>query len=279
MNDNELLSYNQLGLIPGPKEKKEDFFLRASYSLNIQSKIPSSSFNIDIALEDAENIYDISPKWVPVLCEKKGLFPWHGGSSWIFQLKETDPLCALIQLHPHCRWKKADEIALHELCHIGRLAFQEPKFEEVIAYRSSKSSFSKYLGGLIQNKIESLLFVIVISLILIIDIYLLFNGTLEQMITFTWLKLIPAFMLLYVFIRNFILQRQFDSALKNLQPFFNRPMAVIYRLTDKEIIQFSKWKKDKIKNYIDNQESLRWKVIRLSYSFNSNSIVTNKLDG
>ncbi len=266
MNENELLSYNQLGLIPGPAENKEDFFLRAAYSLNIQSKIQGNSLNIDTALKDAQDIYDISPAWVPILHEKKGLFPWHGGSIWIFQLKEKDPLCALIQLNPQCRWKKAEEIALHELCHIGRLAFQEPKFEEVIAYRSSKSRFSKYLGGLIQNQIESLLFVITLALILIVDLYLLLNGTLEQMITLSWLKLIPACMILYAFARNFILQRQFDSALKNIEPFFTRPMAALYRLTDHEIIQFSKWKKEKIKSYIDTQESLRWKVIRLAYS-------------
>ena len=85
------------------------------------------------------------------------LAPWHGGCAWIFQFAEGLPTAALIQLRQVFSRQPTflgiyhrDELLTHELVHVGRMKFEEPRFEELFAYETSTSAFRRWFGPLIQ---------------------------------------------------------------------------------------------------------------------------------
>lgn len=138
------------------------------------------SFFADAKKETKER-FGITPDWVPIFFSNYQLYPWHGGSAWIFQLNDETPPSALLQLRKKLYTSPTllglyhrDELIAHELSHVGRMAFEEPAFEEVLAYTTARTSFRRYFGPIFQSAVESFLFMIVCVAILLLDTYLLF---------------------------------------------------------------------------------------------------------
>lgn len=163
-----------------------------------------------------------------------------------------------------------DELIAHELSHAGRMMYEEPKFEEVLAYRSSHSSFRRFFGPIIQSSYESMIFVLVLLFVIVADFYSLING--EG--AFSHLAFIGRLMLLamvgYGLIRLYVRQRQYHKSKMNLREALlnnSNADAVIYRLTDKEIIQFGSMSPQEIKKYAQEQstQTMRWKNIYAAY--------------
>ncbi len=248
--NNDILQWNREGLIPGPNESEETYRQRVAYCLNLDKEtLPlkeeekaDKSF-LSSALSQTKELFDIVPEWIPLFFSNYKLAPWHGGCAWIFQVTENSPTGAIFQLR-RSFWKSTkylgmydrDELIAHELAHVGRMVFEEPIFEEFHAYRTSKSSFRRWLGPIIQSPRESILFILLFPLIF------------------------------FALIRLIRRQFQFKKCLNNLS-FFSNPNAVIYRLTDKEIIDFGKMNSQQITNYMNQQKekSLRWQVISIAY--------------
>ena len=156
----QLDAFNRQGLIPGPDETEEEFLERANYCLELKTSLPTPFENVskeDLELGDScvkqafsltEKIYDIVPEWIPLFFSNYRLAPWHGGCAWIFQFSEETPCAAFFQLRR--AFKQAshylgiydrNELIAHELTHASRMMFQEPRFEEIIAYQSASSPF------------------------------------------------------------------------------------------------------------------------------------------
>lgn len=285
MNDKELLELNALGLIPGPLETEENFFLRVDYCLKLKNhwnefiphhfKFAKTAELFEVPLKKIKTLFDVSPSWVPVIFNNYQLMPWHGGSAWIFQEKEELPTSAFLQLRQvfekqptYLKMYHLDELMAHEMAHVGRMMFQEPKFEELIAYQTSKSSFRRFFGAIVQSSTESFLFMLSIMLVLFFDVFFLMFDYSQAFYFSLVLKLVPVALIIYGIARVWQRHQQFKKATKHLMTLTrNKEMAsaVIYRLQDSEIELFSRASQEEILSYIENQTSLRWQVIKLAY--------------
>lgn len=289
--DEQLLDFNRQGLIPGPEESEIDFLKRCNYCLNLKATIHSQlSQDIPFLHEDhastdflkdafpkTKELYDIQPSWIPVFFSNYKLSPWHGGCAWIFQQDDYSPTGAFFQLRQEFRNSKTylkfyqrDELIAHELVHVGRMMFQEPKFEEILAYRSSDSLFRRFFGPIIEAAWESALFVFVLLFIFILDLSVIVMGRPEYYQAILWMKLIPLALVIGAFLRLAIRQKQFKACLKQLEEVVGdhqKANAIALRLQDKEMIAMGKWEKEQILNYAkqSGETSLRWKIIAKAY--------------
>jgi hypothetical protein len=166
-------------------------------------------------------------------------------------------------------YNRADLIA-HEMAHIGRMAFEEPRFEELLAYRTAPSRFHRWFGPIVQSSKESLLFIISLTLIITIDFLLLANGAAHIFYATFWLKLIPIGLIAYGLVRLWRKHQQFDACLKRLTAIVNDSEisnAIIYRLTDQEIQSFAIMTPEEILSDAKERKmhSLRWTMIYEAY--------------
>lgn len=284
MDDLNLIEYNRRGLIPGPNEEIEAFEARVEFCLSLKTKlldevkIPDSEPQDDSiavkALALTQSLYGMAPDFVPVFFSNWKLAPWHGGAAWIFQLKEDSSLGAILQLRKPF-YKKShylgiyarDELMAHEMAHVGRMAFEEKKYEELLAYRTSKSWFLRMCGPVIQSAGESRLIIYVLATLLMMDAYFLFQGSLSAYLETQIFKLLPLVLILFALFRLTKRQKTLAQAEKNLTAISSHAKEILYRLTDKEIDTFAKQSKEEIQAYIAQDTSLRWKAIKLSYLF------------
>lgn len=285
ITDDKLMIYNKEALIPGPGESCESFGERAEYCLGIrkklEGKLPFSTKDeasepiIEEACRETLRFFDISPRWVPVFFSNYRLAWWHGGCAWIFQLDENAPTAAFFQLRKAFKASASflgiydrTELMAHEMAHVGRMMFEEPEFEEVLAYRASKSKWRRWWGPLVQSSTESALFVFLLLPLAFLDVYLLVEGYESYYWKAMWLKLIPLGLVLGAAARLWRRQRAFGRTLSNLVKMTgsdDKARAVLYRLTDREINEFSKMPLEDILRYASADSSLRWRLIRLAY--------------
>ncbi len=259
INDELLFSLNKKGLFPSPGEFEKDFIKRA-HDLYLKNPFSNKLFNF-IPLQ---KLFDIQPDWVDFKYTNQGLSFWEAacveirGDRFVLKLKKKLE-------HRPLYWGlySVEEIGLHECCHVSRMAFREERFEEMFAYHTS-NSLRKIWGPLFRSRKE--IFALIVSLLLSVA-----GDLFAQGISGLWwlLKLAPCLVLLSLTARLFINRRIFYKCQRALGPFLKnkeQTLAVMFRLSDKEIISFSKKKSQWIKNYINMQrDSLRWKVIRHAY--------------
>lgn len=282
-SDAELLRLNQIGLIPGPGEAEEEFRKRVDYCLNLKQELARQAEKIfpESQLEPVEQLknafsitkklFDIEPSWIPLFYSNHNLAPWHGGCAWIFQMEENSPTSALLQMRKAFFYKKRylgiyqkDEVISHELSHVGRMVFQEPEFEEIIAYQTSDSCLRRFLGPIITSARETLVFVSILVVLIILDFFTLSFGRPDLYEKALWLKLIPIGMVVGAFGRLFWRQSRFKRCLAKLKYALkseDKAHAVIYRLTDTEINAFARGDEQDIRKLGDG--SLRWRLIAI----------------
>lgn len=291
LKDSQLIEWNSKGLIPGPMESEEDFTKRAVYCLELKERI-SKELQTDLGeeasgnsslllsgIKKAKSIYGIEPLWIPIFFSNYRLSCWHGGCAWIFQMTENEPLGALLQLRQKFKASDTylslyhrDELIAHEMAHVGRMAFEEPRFEEFLAYKTSSSRFRRWFGPIIQSSVESMLLFILLGLIFFVDISLIAFGELDAYTTAMWLKLLPLCILSVGLFRLWTRHRILNLCLNNLTLCLcdkQKALEVAYRLCDAEIKAFSKMTCEAICKYAEENRkaSLRWRMINKVYFF------------
>jgi hypothetical protein len=285
--DSELVKWNAEGLIPGPGESREAYQKRVEYCLNLKKILleelkPKDALQLNQTregslLEEATArilpIYGFSASWVPLFFSNDRLMPWQGAATWIFQCEADDPVGAFIQMRKSF-WSKdrylglydRGELLAHELCHVGRMAFSEPKYEELLAYSISQRSLTKSLGAIVQSAQESHFFLALLLAIIALDALFLYYGAFQAYLDAMWLKLLPLGFIFWGLWRLKKRQKTLQNALEKLSLLFNEnAQAVLYRLTDAEIDLFAKSDPLQIEEYVRKQDSLRWEAIRLAY--------------
>ncbi len=287
LDDTQLIQLSKEGFIAGPDEDEESFLKRVDYCKNLKNHL-FDEFGNELAplrseeedqeafLEESfsltEPLFDVKPDWVPLFFSNYKLLPWHGGCAWIFQKEETTPWASLLQLRKEFRKKKSllglykrEELIAHELAHTCRMTFNEPLFEEIIAYQCQGRSWQRWLGPLIQKRIEAVLFVLLLLTLFFIDFALLASGQLEIFQSFQWLKIFPALLLTYALFRLYNKRRLFHSLKEKLTQLFNSQIAqaILFRLTDNEIIHLSKQTPEDILHFAEKQKetSPRWRQL------------------
>ena len=288
-SDDKLLELNHQGLIPGPGETSETFAKRADYCLTLKQHL-SEELKAEMVAEESDDpavveasnsrlsaFYDIAPSWIPVFFSNYRLPFWHGGCAWIFQTAEDSPTAALIQLRQAFRHSesylgiyKREELLTHELVHVARMSFQEPHYEEMLAYQTAHSAFRRWFGPIVQSSMESVIFILILGLIVVFDVFLIALGRIDGYIIALWLKLIPLALVVYALMRLWRRQRSLKKCINGLSQCLSNPAearAVACRLTDSEIEAFAKMSPSEIKAYasLQAEKELRWRVIMKAY--------------
>lgn len=281
--------WNRQGLIPGPEETEEEFKKRAVFCLNLKEQLRESLETplpfeenesrsagiLEDALPLSDKLYGIKPEWVPLFFGNHQLAPWHGGCAWIFQLDQTTPTSAFLQLRANFRNSPTflniyhrRELIAHELAHVGRMLYQAPQFEEFFAYQSSPSSWRRWFGPIVQSSKESFFFVLLLALVILTDISLFSIGPAIFSLLFA-IKMLPVAFILLGIGRLIYRHQLLKSVLRKLETLLPTDEArhLLYRLLDHEIKRFSKLQQEEIISFIKKGADLsfRWRFLKAIY--------------
>lgn len=291
-SDQELVQLNKRGLIPGPKETEAAFAKRVETCLELScqplsffqkhSQLPPFRLEKPVAYYDWEwpslhlrRLYDISPDWVMAYYENKGLNFLQGAQTWILEDSSNTRL-PLVQFRTslrkgfYLRMYSRDEILAHEAVHAARSCFDEPLSEEILAYATSKSFLRKHFGALVREPKEAIIFLLLLFSALLFQVISLWADSLFFEYCF---KIFLAFLCSYIgagLFRLALAKLYLKRTLQNLEKLFKDERiarAVLFRLTDGEIRQFSK---KPFKQLLDiardlKNKSLRWKMLWVCY--------------
>jgi hypothetical protein len=246
MIDEELLELNSQGLIPGPKESEEDFLSRVRRGMIREKKDWIPRAHLEWAALHLKEVFDI-------FYSNKSLAPWEGAAAWIengsvssIQLRVGFKKGSYLGLY------KRDEVIAHEAVHAARCAFNEEKFEEFFAFLVSEKKWRRVLGPFLQRPWEVWPFFICASVGIFLDLAPLFCGAVLWASMGFW-RLVR---------RHGQLKRASEALLKVVGE-EKKTRAVLFRLTDEEILRFSRG--ENVIGYAEKQRCLRWRVIRLAY--------------
>lgn len=256
----ELLAWNQKGLIPGPDENDSDFFTRARYFLEKTAKNVSEQKPLKALQEKLSKLYDISIDFIDI--EKATLLPWQAALSEFYEQK---PYLRIFVKERQNFFYSLEEQITHELAHAGRMAFLEEEFEEILAYQTSPKRFRRFFGPLIRSTLPSWL-----SIASIAFIFDLAHAFYEQALFLSLaLKALALFFFAFDLFILYEKQSVFQSCLKNLSQITKeKSLAIAYRLSDQEIRLFAKKNANEIYHLAkeqSEQSNLRWKVLFYSY--------------
>jgi hypothetical protein len=257
--EDQLKSLSLRGIFPGPLESSEDFFVRAD------SFVPQKHLPCALLLS---KIFNTTPDWVQIETGSKGLFFWEGAATWIeenadgmrsckVQLKDT----WLTRLYPK------EELIAHEIVHAMRLMFDEKRFEEVLAYQTSKNRFRRYFGPLFSDPTESKFFIaLLFASWAIYWVEVIFNVHLGG----GSILFLPLWAIGWGVLRLRRSQRVLSAALCNLQAVVGQgapSLAIAICLTDSEIEQFATSTPEEIRTFAvkAKEHSLRWRQLFVTY--------------
>lgn len=272
MNIKDLLEYNQRGIFPFPGESEqsyrdrlERFPEKMTEEIPITLKNPLKWHEWDWARSTLVELFDVCVDWPQAYYTNEKLLFWQGAMTWIFQTKKKN-LC-VIQLRKCLQKKKylflydKDEILAHEAVHAARMPLNSSKTEEFFAYWTATSYFRKVFGPIVQKPFEATIFM---GAALCIPVFQGFS-----------VGIIPLFFLILMgtlgLFRLFRIRKKIHKAFGRLKQMTNssfKARAVLFRMTDEEIFNFSKWSIEEIEQYIfeKREKELRWQIINLAYS-------------
>ncbi len=226
------ISCHRRGLIPGPKESYASFAARVAASPTLE-KI--STFP-----------YPFEPDWISVSSPCKRLPFWEGGATWIEEGPQGERSCK-IQIRPSIPFYSQGEILSHEMIHAIRLMFDEPRFEEILAFHTSKKKWRRFLGPLFNRPLDTHLFLAFLLLSWIVYM----AGMFLDIPFLSWSLPLPLIALIPSLIRLIHSQSLFSKALSRL------PLEALVYLTDQEIKEFATLSKEEIEDYIATHPSPR----------------------
>lgn len=236
LTTSQLRSANRRGLIPGPDEPDELFTKRFLEACSSPPSLLLPTFDLEI-------------DWLPVAYSNKGLLPWHGGALFF----EEDGRVR-VQLRKTLQTKKQlyflyskKELLEHEALHAVRREFNEPLFEEMLAYQTATSAFRRACGPLVQTTAGASLFLLAAFV--------------------SWWSAWPFILISGIGLFKLAWRRrQFLACRAKLTRLVGlKAQALMIRLTDAEILHFSKVPIEEIERSLLESSSLRHKMIQASY--------------
>lgn len=264
MKNQDLDTLRYQGFIPGPLEEEVSFNERVSYCLHLKNDFEFTTPPPEIleeALPITERLFGIAPSWIPLNFSNQQLPPWVGGCAWIFQKTKSSPTGAFIQLRkslkdsPSLLLYDRKELLAHELSHVGRMAFDEPKYEEIFAYMTSPHTFRRFIGPVFSQNWEMMIFMTFVIFVFLADLCSLWWGGWDSYVALFPLKILPFAWLGWLLCKLTLKQLK----IKRLKKRF--PVKLLYCLTDLEIDSFDKMTDEQIQLYGTQQTCLRWKMI------------------
>jgi hypothetical protein len=289
-SSNQWEEWNTQGFIPGPQETESDFVKRVAFCQNLEKHLVEqvgtqlpfaidhhSSHVLDEALPLTQELYGIRPQWVPLFFNNYQLAPWHGGCAWIFQLNEESPTASFLQLRAPFRSSptylglyQRRELIAHELAHVGRMLYQEPQFEELLAYQSSSSKWRRWLGPIVQSSKETLFFILILAGVILADFALLSVHSEFAMKLAGWIEFIPLILIAFALGRLIYRHQLYKKCLRNLEALYPHSKLshhLLYRLQDEEIKLFAHQSPSQIREFMEKARntSFRWLFLKTLY--------------
>ena len=147
----ELVVARKEGFICGPFETKESFLLRKSFLLTFEHshKNLMEKERLDCIERSFEEL-DVHSKWILIRKNKKIPF-WELGRTWEFSVGEMRG--SFIE-HQTVKNDRFENFLKHEMVHLIRHSFNEPVFEETLAFALDKSFFRRFWGPLFRTSFE-----------------------------------------------------------------------------------------------------------------------------
>jgi hypothetical protein len=228
IEDNALLEYFHRGLIPGPEESEEAFLQRIEQA----KPLPHSEW------QEVSSSFKFMIDWVPISYSNHKIAWWEGAVTWI-----SDDQLPSIQLRKNFQkgsylGYNRSEVLSHESIHAARMRFEEPLFEEVLAYATAPQAWKRFLGPLFSRTWEPLVLML---------------GT---MLGFLW-PLIP--ILLIGLSLGWLSYRQW--IFKRCCRKFSLPFVLC--LTDKEMKKFAGMSDVEVRSYLEKSSALLFRIRRL----------------
>ena len=297
ISDADLLRLNKEGFIPGPLEDEKTFLQRIDFSKKIIQN-PKSFFEKQNQKEpfDLKNrilkprwnwtraqllsLFDVTPSDLAIFYSDQKLHFFQAAATWIVEIKNSKIKIPVLQFRKKLRHKPylfiytLDEILAHEAVHSIRVAFDEPKTEEIFSYMTATSIFRKVFGPIIRKDKEVIIFFGLMLLYFCFQILWILSSFTFFSYTALFLAILTLGYLTLGVLRLFFVRRKLKKTFKKLFKLLKckkMARAVLFRLTDKEIFTFAKDKKENIKKYFfdSKDKSLRLKLIFLAYFNNS----------
>ena len=214
------------------------------------------------ALERIRVLYDAKPDWIVAHYDNNGLTFFQGAATWI--VCKDDLRVPLIQLRKsfdsgsHLKLYSCEEVLAHEVVHAMRMQFDEPKFEEIFAYKTSRRLYRRLMGPLFQKPWEANLFLLILLIPIATEVYAFFYPEHDWVF---WLTALPAFFGAWLLGRLVFYQLVLHIALKKLRPILKQPQkawAVALRLSDREIFRIAFSKMEQFLDWVSQKKTARW---------------------
>lgn len=239
------------GFLVQPGESLEAFSIRYKKHQNLNSELLDYFQKEKIQRIEYENkTLRINTFFYQKIASEE-LFIWEGGGIWEYEIQDFN--FSVIELNK--RWDRLQkEIIEHEMIHQLRQGFNQPIFEEYIAYYLSSSKVRAYFGPIFHNSKEPI-FLMIITIMGAFSI-----AYFESFWVLLGLLLVIVFFLLRVIFN----QRIFRKAENNIKKIFPKliPINILISLTDEEIKKFSSFSLDETLNYISLARCPRWQQIK-----------------
>lgn len=268
----KLEAFDQKGWIPGPSEGEKAYLARVKALEHFFSYPPETvdHFLTDRDWEAAnrrvEALYDCAPDWIVAHYSNDQLSFFQGAATWIVREKEVR--IPLIQLKEKFesgslfKFYGRDEVLAHEAVHAVRMQFDEPKFEEIFAYRTSTRWWRRFLGPLFEKPWEAYLFIALLFVPIACEVLEIIDRAVPFCL---YLRFVPlayfAWLLSRLLFYRFVLARalkKMDKGLKNPE----KKWAAVLRLTDREIFQFAFSRNEKLRTFVEGDKTPRWALLR-----------------
>jgi len=180
----QLRDLGNAGFIVGPNESEIDFVKRVDTLKNLAQNPHSflKEGEYQPLICDFQEL-GANPEWIPQTYSNRRLLPWQGAASWIFTTKQGIHY-PMVQLRTGFKkgrflFYDRDEVLRHEALHAIRLTFNEPRYEEILAYFHSKKRWRRWLGPIFRKPWDALFFTALIFLSLSLQITSLFFSKLS----------------------------------------------------------------------------------------------------
>lgn len=220
------------GLFPGPNEPVPLFEQRRQAAQPLSENTPS--------LAHFHALFGDTPDWVSIHTSKKGLLPWEAATTWIYS-EANAPRSVSIQLKSPIppNGYTFDEILSHELVHATRVAFDEPRFEEILAFQTSHKRWRRYLGPLFSKPRDVL--ILGSSLLIVWGLYLT-ELLCDRNLYADQAIVLPLLVLTSLSVRLIHSQSLFSRARQSAETLVGtkRALGLLLRLSDQEIVTLAK---------------------------------------
>lgn len=215
--------------------------------------------------EITKRLFDFCPNTMWGIFSNKGLLPWHGGMTWIYE-EEGYGLISILQFQKTLQKRKTffgrslAEIGAHEALHAFRGNFEgNDRFEEIIAYQTSRGLFRRFAGSLLRSSRDVMGFMVA-CLLPWVGIMMHDRPIAEVLFYAPLIYLFAESLRYFKDYRTFV---KCQRRVLKLFPQLQEPLFVISRLKEEEIFLFANGSLEEVLSYIKSKsvDSIRWRQI------------------